>query len=490
MKIPHTVPNHVLQTYRCSDETTRLKYEVYRTIQPENVSWDEYRVPSLKTLALRVIASVWEKYPLVDELPTCEDRNALIEILPTDLPFELTITKIDTEFYWERCSKARWEHNDISEHGNSWRRYYCENSFREYLENLEPTFFDAQKEACEKMIELVKDYVHVIELRSLVPTKKRSTSVDDEEDPCLIEEEPVNHIPLEQILPRLPHLAELRINFGLIYMDDGFEWRDFEISIEDCLGLGRGIKACRKLRKFALTRSNLDQPRAAALLQGVAGNESLEEIDFSHCKLGDKGAHAVGEFLSLHKNLRSINLADNGIGPEGIGGTVYGLLKREQNMLRSLNLRLNPLLDAGANYVFAYLLRSEVLEVLDISTCGIEASGGSTLVEILTSGCLKTDSVYLNVSNNSFDQQIGEAFAAALKNAPWVMGFEARLCNFSPESESSIHESVVRNKQLKRKERTKYMLDKAPKVSIDTAASRIQLSAKQNAKKNSKLRNE
>lgn len=81
--------------------------EVDRTIRPEDVSWDEERVPSLKTLALRVIASVWKKNPILEELPTCEDRNMLMEILPTDLPFELAIRKIENEYYWERCSKAR-----------------------------------------------------------------------------------------------------------------------------------------------------------------------------------------------------------------------------------------------------------------------------------------------------------------------------------------------------------------------------------------------
>ncbi|XP_017763540.1 PREDICTED: T-complex-associated testis-expressed protein 1 [Eufriesea mexicana] len=171
MKIPYTIPKNVLEAYRCSEETTRLMSEVERTIRPEDVSWDEQRIPSLKTLALRVIASVWKENPILEELPTCEDRNTLMEILPTDLPFELVTKKIENEHYWERYSKARWEHNDPVEHGNSWRRRYCEGAFQDYLENLEPSFFEPQKEECDKMIELVRDHVHSIELRSLLPTK-------------------------------------------------------------------------------------------------------------------------------------------------------------------------------------------------------------------------------------------------------------------------------------------------------------------------------
>ncbi|KOC68411.1 T-complex-associated testis-expressed protein 1 [Habropoda laboriosa] len=408
MKIPYTIPRNTFEAYRCSYDTTRLTCEVERTIRPEDVSWDEWKVPSLKTLALRVIASAWKQNPILEELPTCEDRNMLIEILSTDLPFELTIKKIEDDYYWERCSKARWEHNAPAEHGNSWRRRYCEGVLREYLENLEPTFFESQREACEKMVELVLDHVHTIELRYLLPTKKQRISLD-EEDPCLMAEEDVHHIPLELILPRFPNLTEICINFGLIYMNDGFEWRDFEISIEDCAGLGRGIKACPKLKKLTLTRSNLDQPRAAALLQGVVENDNVKEIDFSHCKLQDKGAHAIGEFLSLHKNLKTLHVANNDIGPEGVCGITYGLLKKEDSILKHLNLRLNSLLDAGAFHVCAYLLRSESLEVLDVSACGIEAAGGSAIAEVLGSGSMKTESLDLDVSSNNFGEN-GEIF--------------------------------------------------------------------------------
>lgn len=41
------------------------------------------------------------------------------------------------------------------------------------------------------------------------------------------------------------------------------------------MGLGKGIKGCKMLKKFVLSRSNLDQPRAAALLQGVVENHSV-----------------------------------------------------------------------------------------------------------------------------------------------------------------------------------------------------------------------
>ena len=107
MRIPYTVPRNVFEAYRCSYETTRLSLERDRTIRSEDTFWDEGRLPSLRTLALHAIAAAWKDYPILDELPTCEDRVELIEILPTDLPFELTIKVIEDEHYWKRCSKDR-----------------------------------------------------------------------------------------------------------------------------------------------------------------------------------------------------------------------------------------------------------------------------------------------------------------------------------------------------------------------------------------------
>lgn len=78
----------------------------------------------------------------------------------------------------------------------------------------------------------------------------------------------------------------------------------------------------------------------------------IEELDFSHCKLADKGAKAVGEYLS-HRNLKILHLANNDIGPEGVAGIIYGLLKAEHTTLQHLNLRLNPLLDNGMFHVCA-----------------------------------------------------------------------------------------------------------------------------------------
>ncbi|KYQ55518.1 T-complex-associated testis-expressed protein 1 [Trachymyrmex zeteki] len=456
MRIPHTISKNVVAAYRCSPETSSLLQEQGRTLRAEDASWDDSVIPDLKILALRTIVSTWKDNPVLEDLPMCADRNVLLETLPTDLPFELTISRIEDEVYWERAAKDRqWEYNDPSEHGNSWRRLYCERHLAEYLETLEASYFEPQREECEKLMALVKNHIRVIRLRSLVPTKKQIKRANTENDELILEEDVVHHIPLAVILPQCSHLTEIYLNFGMIYMNDGFEWRDFEFSLEDCLSLGEGIKASLKLKKFSLTRSNLDQPRVAAILQGMISNDNIEELDLSHCKLMDNGAHAVGEFLSMHRKLKILHLANNNIGPNGVAGIVHGLIKASSTTLKHLDLRLNPLQNEGANHICALLVRNKTLETLNISGCELSPEDGIALADVLSSGCVELEVLSLDVSNNNFGFTAGESFEAAVGSNPYIIHLDSRMCNFSKESECSIIESAHRNKQNMKKEKNK-----------------------------------
>ncbi|XP_028050983.2 dynein regulatory complex subunit 5 [Monomorium pharaonis] len=471
MRIPHTISKNVVAAYRCSPETSQLPQEHGRTLRAEDASWDDAVIPDLKILAIRAIVSAWKDNPVLEDLPTCADRDVLLETLPTDLPFELTIPRIEDGFYWKRAAKDRWEYNDPGEHGGSWRRLYCERHLAEYLETLEASYFDPQKEECENLMALVKDYVHVIRLRSLVPTIKQTNAEDDE---STLEEDVAHHIPMAVILPQFPHLTEIYLNFGMIYMNDGFEWRDFEFSLEDCLSLGEGIKASPKLKKFSLTRSNLDQPRVAAILQGMVSNDNVEELDLSHCKLMDIGAHAVGEFLSMHQGLSTLHLTNNNIGPDGVAGIVYGLMKAKSINLKNLDLRLNPLQNEGLNHICALLVRNQTLETLNISGCGLGPEDGIALADLLSSGYVKLEALSLDVSNNDFGFAAGESFEAAVRSCPYIIHLDGRMCNFSKESECSIMESARRNKQNLKKEKDKVAFSQSSNVYNSPSAKSLQ----------------
>ncbi|XP_011701504.1 PREDICTED: T-complex-associated testis-expressed protein 1-like isoform X2 [Wasmannia auropunctata] len=366
----------------------------------------------------------------------------------------------------------RWEHNDPGEHGGSWRRLYCERHLAEYLETLQPNYFEPQREYDK--LTLLKNHIHVIRLRSLVPTKKQTKRDNEESDESILEEDVAHHIPMAVVLPQFPHLTEIYLNFGMIYMNDGFEWRDFEFSLEDCLSLGEGIKASPKLKKFSLTRSNLDQPRVAAILQGMVSNDNIEELDLSHCKLMDNGAHAVGAFLSMHRKLRILHLANNNIGPNGVSGIVHGLMKASSTALKNLDLRLNPLENEGTNHICALLVRIKTLETLNISGCELGPEDGIALADVLSSGCVELEVLSLDVSNNNFGFTAGESFEAAVSSCPYIIHLDGRMCNFSKESECSITESAHRNKQNMKKEKDKTAFFQSSNVYNSPSAKNLQ----------------
>lgn len=58
--------------------------------------------------------------------------------------------------------------------------------------------------------------------------RKQIKRVNAEDNESTSEEDVVHHIPMAVILPQFSYLTEIYLNFGMIYMNDGFEWRDFE----------------------------------------------------------------------------------------------------------------------------------------------------------------------------------------------------------------------------------------------------------------------
>ncbi|XP_035717111.1 uncharacterized protein LOC118439542 [Vespa mandarinia] len=179
----------------------------------------------------------------------------------------------------------------------------------------------------------------------------------------------------------------------------------------------------------------------------------LEELDFSHCKLFDLGAQAVAEFVSLHGRLKVLRLVNNMIGAEGIAGIVYVLLERE-SMLSHLDLRLNPLGDAGGIHICALLLRNKHVEILNVSSCELSSANGDAIAEIFKESTdINVETFEIDLSNNNFGPIVGKLFEKVVEANKYIIGFDARMCNFTKESESSIWQSVLRNKKKRAQEK-------------------------------------
>lgn len=66
----------------------------------------------------------------------------------------------------------RWRFSDPGEHGGSWRRLYCERHLAEYLERLEPQYFEAEANEWQALLGLVAEHVRCLRLRQLLPLRQ------------------------------------------------------------------------------------------------------------------------------------------------------------------------------------------------------------------------------------------------------------------------------------------------------------------------------
>lgn len=134
-----------------------------------------------------------------------------------------------------------------------------------------------------------------------------------------------DHIPLEPVLAKLFNLQEISLIFGINDLQDSYMTRYFEFSLADCESLCRGLEYLQHLKTFRINRSNLDCSKVKLILQNLVKKESIEELDFNHCKIGDYGMKALGGFISIHKNVKRVKIANNRFKEVGVQGIAYAL---------------------------------------------------------------------------------------------------------------------------------------------------------------------
>lgn len=134
-----------------------------------------------------------------------------------------------------------------------------------------------------------------------------------------------DHIPMEPVLAKLYNLVEISLVFGINNLTDKYLTRYFEFSLADCESICRGLEDLRHLKIFRINRSNLDCSKTKLILQHLVKKESIEELDFNHCQIGNYGMKALGGFIFVHKNVKVVRIANNRFQEEGIQGVAYAL---------------------------------------------------------------------------------------------------------------------------------------------------------------------
>ncbi|RZC36889.1 hypothetical protein BDFB_004457 [Asbolus verrucosus] len=402
MKIPYEINKNTHITYKPSPESLLLVGEDTRQIISEDFEWDKDHCPALITLCVEAINANFEKDPLLDELP-CQDRDHLLEILDVNLPLELVIPLIDDEIYWQRRYDAKFGMVIAKKRMNwTWKSLYIERHIQEMLEQAQPEQND--EDEMSDMTKLCAPYV-----KKLVVTQLQAWKPPlhwDEED--IPEVYPTDHINFHPIFKGLPDIEEFEVvyaNFsqGMNDVSDKFNWNMFKLSVADCQRLGRSIHHLKSLRVLRIHRSKLEDAHARALMQGFIKNETVEELDLSHCLIGDQGALCIAKVLCVHPKLRILNLCDNRIERLGCEGLGFALLEPGCS-LEKLNLKLNPLREGGAMGIMRALVRGTKLVELSMAACEFDDDAPVRVGQMLI---LNTSLKKLDISNNWFDEEGG-----------------------------------------------------------------------------------
>jgi Ran GTPase-activating protein (RanGAP) involved in mRNA processing and transport len=187
-------------------------------------------------------------------------------------------------------------------------------------------------------------------------------------------------------------------------VSDKFNWDMFKVSVGDCQRLGKALHHLKALRVLKIHRSKLEDQHIRVLMQGFIKNETVEELDLSHCHIGDQGALCIAKILCVHPKLRILNLCNNKIERLGCEGLGFALLESGCS-LEKLNLKLNPLGEGGAMGIMRALVRGTKLVELSMAACEYDDDAPIRTGQMLI---LNTSLKKLDVSNNWFDEDGGQ----------------------------------------------------------------------------------
>ncbi len=182
---------------------------------------------------------------------------------------------------------------------------------------------------------------------------------------------------------------------------------------------GRSIKSLGlylgRLVRLDLSQNKLGDRGAHVVGEVLASPECLlEDLDLSNNKIGHNGAyHLADAFIKGHnKSLKILNLMDNNIETEG--AEAFGVVLKFSHTLQELNLSRNSIGDNGVRLIAQGLIENEdtCLQGLDISWNGIKDAGAGFLAEMLVQNSSLT---LLNLKCNFICDSGMKALAESLK---------------------------------------------------------------------------
>ncbi|XP_068626983.1 uncharacterized protein [Battus philenor] len=447
MKIPYVVSTNTRNAYRTSQFMQESTGEATRKIVAENFEWDDNFSPA--PLTYHAALSLSKIFHRINPLNVIlrKDRDILMDLYPADVPLKFSVPLIKDEQYWKRALAANFP-SRVELGITFWKGKYLSACLQDYLENVKPDIF-LEDEAVE-LASLVSPYIFQLGLNQLQIIRQPTPPIPDEnaiEDTCVFSVPKLyDHIPLEPVLRKLYNLQEISLVFGLNNLGSDYLPRYFEFSIKDCESLCRGLEYLYNLKIFRINRSNLDCSKAKIILQNLVKKESIEELDFNHCKIGDYGMKALGGFIYVHKNVKRIRIANNRFKEVGVAGIAYALQMHPAAPIELLDFSLNPMsLQCATIFAAAFVRCKEKPQTLIVNSCGFKGASAEKIVGLLS---LNRGLTRLDMAANDLSGEAETTLISALERNRNILSIDLRKTHISDNTQAKVNELLERNKAL------------------------------------------
>ncbi|XP_007537453.1 dynein regulatory complex subunit 5 [Erinaceus europaeus] len=444
---PHHSKTLVVQSpMKPKSGSTGVSSRRMRRIIAEDAEWSLAIVPLLSELCIQHIVKNFQNNPILKQLLP-EDQQKVLNHLPTDLPLVVTATMIEDESYWHRCCLQRWPVCHVSKHGGSWKRMFFERHLQNLIKHFIPNTTDPG--VILDLLPLCKNYVRRLCVDQFLPPVQlpaapHSGDQSDSGSEGELEQPPMDHYQLDDLVAGLSHLEELDLVYGVKDCGMNFEWNLFLFTFRDCHSLAATIKACHTLKVFRLTRSKVDDDKSRILIRGLLDHPALEELDLSHNLIGDRGARAAAKLLS-HSRLRVLNLANNQVRAPGAQSLAH-TLAHNTNLI-SLNLRLNCIEDEGGQALAHALQTNRCLTTLHLGGNELSEPTATLLSQVLT---VNTTLTSINLSCNHIGTDGGKQLLEGISDNRTLLEFDLRLSEVAQESEYLIGQALSANREAAR----------------------------------------
>jgi len=186
---------------------------------------------------------------------------------------------------------------------------------------------------------------------------------------------------------------------------EGLEWGDADV-----------VKLCEVLPRFAVLRTldlsenKIGPEGASALGEVLKVNAVMTELELGGNEIGDEGAKAIAEALKVNAVMTELQLGGNKIGDEGAKAIAEAL--KVNAVLTSVDLQYNSIGHDGAKAIAEALKVNAVVTTLVLRGNNIGDEGAIAIAEALKVTAVMTT---LDLVGNNIGVEGAKAIAEALK---------------------------------------------------------------------------